>query len=55
MPVEIMDAIGGANATSSSPGVLVAQEDAALVARAQVGDARAFELLVARHGGKIFA
>jgi RNA polymerase sigma-70 factor (ECF subfamily) len=54
MPVELMDAIGGANATSSSPDRLVAQEDAALVAGAKAGDARAFELLVARHEGKIF-
>jgi RNA polymerase sigma-70 factor (ECF subfamily) len=50
-----MDAIGGANATSSSPDGLVAQEDAGLVARAKIGDARAFELLVLRHKAKIFA
>jgi RNA polymerase sigma-70 factor (ECF subfamily) len=55
MPVEIMDAIGGENATSSSPDGLVPQEDAGLVARARIGDARAFELLVLRHKGKIFA
>jgi RNA polymerase sigma-70 factor (ECF subfamily) len=55
MPVEIMDAIGGANATSSSADGLVAQEDAGLVAGAKAGDARAFELLVQRHKGKIFA
>jgi len=55
MPVELMDAIGGANAPSSSPDRLVAQEDAALVAGAKAGDARAFELLVQRHERKIFA
>jgi RNA polymerase sigma-70 factor (ECF subfamily) len=55
MPVELMDAIGGANATSSSPHRLAAQEDAALVAGAKTGDARAFELLVERHEGKIFS
>jgi RNA polymerase sigma-70 factor, ECF subfamily len=54
MAVELMDAIGGANATSSSPNRLDGQEDAALVAEAKAGDARAFELLVARHVGKIF-
>jgi len=55
MPVELMDAIGGANGTSSSPDRLAAQEDAALVARARTGDTCAFELLVQRHNGKIFA
>jgi RNA polymerase sigma-70 factor (ECF subfamily) len=55
MPVELMDAIGGANEASSSPEGLVAHEDAALVARARIGDAHAFELLVQRHKGKIFA
>jgi RNA polymerase sigma-70 factor (ECF subfamily) len=55
MPVELMEAIGGANAASSSPEGLVAHEDAALVARARIGDAHAFELLVQRHKGKIFA
>jgi RNA polymerase sigma-70 factor (ECF subfamily) len=55
MPVELMDAIGGANAMSSSTDRLVAQEDAALVAGAKTGDARAFELLVQRHEGKIFS
>src|ERR1700704_6530727 len=55
MPIELMDAIGGANAASSSPDRLVAQEDAALVAGAKTGDARAFELLVQRHEGKIFS
>jgi RNA polymerase sigma-70 factor (ECF subfamily) len=55
MPVQLMDAIGGANTTSSSPNRFVAQEDAALVAGAKIGDARAFELLVQRHEGKIFS
>src|SRR5882672_12315752 len=55
MPVELMDAIGQANAASASPDRLVAQEDAALVAGAKTGDARAFELLVQRHEGKIFS
>src|SRR5258708_6108536 len=55
MPVELMDAIGGANAANSSPDGLVVQEDAALVARARIGDARAFELLVQRYKGKTFA
>jgi RNA polymerase sigma-70 factor, ECF subfamily len=54
MPVELLDAIGGANATSSSRDPLVAEEDASLVAGARAGDARAFELLVQRHAGKIF-
>jgi RNA polymerase sigma-70 factor, ECF subfamily len=51
MPVELMDAVAGANA----PDRLVAQGDAALVAGAKTGDARAFELLVQRHEGKIFS
>jgi RNA polymerase sigma-70 factor (ECF subfamily) len=55
MPVELMDTTAGANATSGSPDRLVAQQDAALVAGAKAGDARAFELLVQRHEGKIFA
>src|SRR5258707_9704398 len=55
MPVELMDTIAGANGTSSSPDRLAAQEDAALVARARTGDTCAFELLVQRHNGKIFA
>jgi len=55
MPVELMNAIGGANATSSSPDHLIAQEDVALVAGAKTGDARAFELLVQRHERKIFS
>jgi len=37
MPVELMDAIGEANAASSSPDPLVGQEDAALVAGAKTG------------------
>src|SRR5580704_454237 len=55
MPVELMDAIGGANTTSSFPNRFVAQEDAALVASAKAGDAHAFELLVQRHERKIFS
>jgi RNA polymerase sigma-70 factor (ECF subfamily) len=55
MPVELMDAIDRANETSSSPNHLVTQEDTALVAGAKTGDARAFELLVQRHGGRIFS
>jgi RNA polymerase sigma-70 factor (ECF subfamily) len=55
MAVELMDAIGRANAASVSPDRLVAQEDAALVAGAKTGDARAFELLVQRHEGRIFS
>jgi RNA polymerase sigma-70 factor (ECF subfamily) len=55
MPAQLMDAIGGTNATHASPGGLVVQQDAALVADAQTGDARAFELLVQRHEGKIFS
>jgi len=55
MPAEVMDAIDGANATSAPADRLVAQEDAALVAGAKTGDARAFELLVQRHEGKIFS
>jgi RNA polymerase sigma-70 factor (ECF subfamily) len=55
MRAGLMDAIDGANATSSSPERLVAQEDATLVAGAKTGDARAFELLVQRHEGKIFS
>jgi RNA polymerase sigma-70 factor (ECF subfamily) len=50
-----MDAIDGVNATSSSADRLVAQGDAVLVAAAKTGDARAFELLVERHEGKIFS
>ena len=54
MPVELMDAGHGANATSSSPNHLIVPEDAALVADAKTGDGRAFELLVQRHEQKIF-
>jgi RNA polymerase sigma-70 factor (ECF subfamily) len=50
-----MDAIGGANETSSSPDRLVAQEDAAMVAGAKAGDAHAFEVLVERHEGNILS
>ena len=55
MPVEFVDAVGGANAASSFPNSFVAQEDAALVAGAKAGDAHAFELLVQRHERKIFS
>src|SRR5258707_13077911 len=55
MPVALMDAIGRANAASASADRLVSREDAELVAGAKTGDARAFELLVRRHEGKIFS
>jgi RNA polymerase sigma-70 factor, ECF subfamily len=55
MPVALMDATDGVNPTNSFAGRLVAQEDAVLVAAAKTGDARAFELLVERHEGKIFS
>jgi len=55
MPVELMDAIDGANATSYSAERLVAQDEGVLVAAAKTGDARAFELLVERHERKIFS
>src|SRR4030081_3740303 len=55
MPVELMDAGGGANATGSSADRLVAEEDAVLVAAAKTGDTRAFELLVERHERRIFS
>jgi RNA polymerase sigma-70 factor (ECF subfamily) len=55
MPVELMDAVGGANTTSSSADRLVAEEDVELVAGAKTGDTRAFELLVERHEGRILA
>src|SRR6266478_2737414 len=55
MRVAVMDRVDGGNATSSSSDRLVAAEDAALVAGAKTGDARAFELLVQRHEGKIFS
>ena len=54
MPVEVTDVINGANAASSSAGRAVSQEDAALVAGAKTGDARAFELLVQRDGEDFF-
>jgi RNA polymerase sigma-70 factor (ECF subfamily) len=53
MPIKLVDAVAGANAASSSADRLVAQEDAALVAGAKSGNARAFELLVQRHERKI--
>ena len=40
MPVEVTDVIDGANATSSSAGRAVSQQDAALLASAKTGDAR---------------
>jgi RNA polymerase sigma-70 factor, ECF subfamily len=55
MPVELMDAIGGANTASSFPNRFLTQEDAALVAAAKAGDAHAFGLLVQRHERKIFS
>jgi RNA polymerase sigma-70 factor (ECF subfamily) len=55
MPIELIEAISGANTTSSSRNHLVAEENAALVAGAKTGDARAFELLVERHERKIFS
>ena len=54
MRVELLDATGAANATSSSRDRLVAEEDASLVVGAKAGDARAFEQLVQQHEGKIF-
>jgi RNA polymerase sigma-70 factor (ECF subfamily) len=50
-----IEAISGANATSSSASRLVADEDALLVAAAKARDTRAFELLVERHERKIFS
>jgi RNA polymerase sigma-70 factor, ECF subfamily len=55
MAVELMDAIGGANATGPSTDGLVGREDAALVAAAKTGDGSAFELLVRRNEEKIFS
>jgi len=55
MPVELLDVSGGGNGSNTSPEHLVTREDAALVAVAKTGDARAFELLVQRHEGKIFS
>lgn len=54
MSVRVMDTISGPNATSFSLDRLVVEEDA-VVAAAKTGDARAFELLVERHEGKIFS
>lgn len=53
MPIELIDAISGAKTTCSPLDRFVAKEDSALVAGAKTGDARAFELLVQRHQGKI--
>jgi RNA polymerase sigma-70 factor (ECF subfamily) len=55
MPIELIEAISGANTTSPSRNPLAAEENAALVAGAKTGDARAFELLVERHEQKIFS
>ena len=55
MPVELMNAIDEANATSSSANRLVAEEDALLVAAAKARDTRAFEQLVERHERKMFS
>jgi hypothetical protein len=44
-----IEAISGANTTSSSANRLVAEEDASLVAAAKAKDTRAFELLVERN------
>ncbi len=49
-----IEAISGANTTSSSANRLVAEKDASLVAAAKARDTRAFELLVERHERKIF-
>jgi len=50
-----IEAISGANTTSSSANRLVAEEDASLVAAAKAKDTRAFELLVERNERKIFS
>ena len=50
-----IEAISGANTTSSSANRLVAEEDASLVAAAKARDTRAFELLVERNKRKIFS
>jgi RNA polymerase sigma-70 factor, ECF subfamily len=50
-----IEAISGANTTSSSANRLVAEEDASLVAAAKATDTRAFELLVERNERKIFS
>ena len=49
-----IEAISGANTTSSSANRLVADKDASLVAAAKARDTRAFELLVERQERKIF-
>ena len=49
-----IEAISGANTTSSSANRLVTDKDASLVAAAKARDTRAFELLVERHERKIF-
>jgi len=54
MPIRLANAVTGTNAASSFAGRLVAQEDAALVAGAKTGNARAFELLVQQLERKIF-
>jgi RNA polymerase sigma-70 factor (ECF subfamily) len=53
MSVELMDAVGEGDATSSSAGRLLPEGNAALVAAAKTGDGRAFELLVRRNEAKI--
>jgi RNA polymerase sigma-70 factor (ECF subfamily) len=55
MPIELIEAISAANTTRCSANHLVAEENAALVAGAKTGDARAFELLVERNERKIFS
>jgi len=55
MPIELIEAIREANTTSCSRNNVVAEENAALVADAKTGDARAFELLAERHERKIFS
>jgi RNA polymerase sigma-70 factor (ECF subfamily) len=50
-----IEAISGANTTSSSANRLVAEEEASLVAAAKATDTRAFELLVERNERKIFS
>ena len=53
MAAELRDAIDGTDGTCFSPDHWAAREDAALVAGAKIGDARAFELLIQRHEWKI--
>ncbi len=50
-----IEAISGANTTSSSANRVVAEEDASLVAAAKATDTRAFELLVEQNERKIFS